>query len=121
MAFRKLNSSSLIESRGNAFLTKYFENNFCVIVLFRGDELDCSDSKAARTMYTRMKSIYRAVCDMVRKREENPCLVVDTLAKITWGGTISVELADKETVRWNCRNGVGPPFRDHSHLSQGLF
>lgn len=81
--------------------------------------MSSAEEKAARTMYSRMRSILRTVGEMVRKREENPNLVVDTLAKITWDGMISVELADKQVVRWHCRNR-DPPIRDYPNLSRGL-
>jgi hypothetical protein len=57
---------------------------------------------------------------MVRKREENPNMIVDTLAKVTWGGTISVEMPDKQVIRWPSK-ARGPPLRDYPNLTQRLF
>lgn len=57
---------------------------------------------------------------MVRKREENPNMIVDTLAKITWGGMISVELPDKQVISWPCK-ARRPPVRDYQNLSKGLY
>lgn len=65
-----------------------------------------------------MNAILKAVCGMVRTREENPSLIVDTLAKVTWGGTISVDLPSKLTIKWPA-SARGPPLRDYPNLTQG--
>lgn len=72
----------------------------------------------AWTMYSKMNAILKAVCGMVRKREENPNLIVDTLAKVTWGGTISVDLPSKMIIRWPA-TAQGPPLRDYPNLTEG--
>jgi hypothetical protein len=67
-----------------------------------------------------MRSILRVVGDMVRKREENPNMIVDVVAKLTWNGIISVELPDKQVISWPAR-AQRPPVRDYQNLSTGLF
>ncbi|KAI6182998.1 Protein kinase domain-containing protein [Aphelenchoides bicaudatus] len=85
----------------------------------RPNEFERKEAAAARTMYAKMKSILKAVCEMVRKREENPNMIVDTLAKVTWGGTISVDLPDKQVIRWSYK-AKGPPIRDYPNLSEDV-
>jgi hypothetical protein len=82
--------------------------------------LDKKDAVAARAMYSKMRSVYRAVCEMVRKREENPNLMIDTLAKVTWGGIISVEIRNNQVIQWSCRDEE-PPLRNYPRLTPGLF
>lgn len=69
-------------------------------------------------MYSKMRSILKAVCALVRKREENPNMLVDTVAKMTWGGMISVELPGKKTIHWRY-DANGPPLREASGLPRG--
>jgi hypothetical protein len=47
-------------------------------------------------------------------------MIVDTLAKVTWGGTISVEMPDKQTIQWPHR-ARGPPLREYPNLTQSSF
>jgi len=79
--------------------------------------IDLEGNKCAKAMYSKMRSILKVVADKPCRTWENPNLIPNSLAKLTWGGTITVDLPSKVTVRWSVR-AQGPPIKNYPTLSK---
>jgi serine/threonine protein kinase len=78
--------------------------------------IELEGNNCAKTMYSKMRSILKTVAEKPCRTWENPNLIPNSLAKMTWGGTIIVDLPSKITIRWPAR-AKGPPLRDYPNLS----